>query len=162
MQAEHSAESVDPKYLLFRLGEELYGTPLLAVKEVIKMTAINPVPYMVSHFRGVINLRGQIVGIADLRLKFQIPTKPETSGLILVIETAQGLLGAVVDDIVSVENILPSSIDAEPCIQTKIPTEFFKGVAKLEKGLVNLIDISGCLSAEELRRVKKEAERASG
>jgi purine-binding chemotaxis protein CheW len=155
-QATNAEETTD-KFLLFNLGSELYGTPLLEVREVIKMSAIKPVPYMVPHFKGVINLRGQIVGIVDLRLKFQLKPDGEAKGMILVIDTADGIVGAIVDEISSVEPISKDHIDAHPLVETKVPSEFFLGVAKLERGLVNLIDIAGCLSSEELRKVKRLA-----
>lgn len=148
-------EDQSHKYLLFNLGKELYGTPLLAVREVIKMQGIKPVPYMVTHFKGVINLRGQIVGIVDLRLKFQMKAEAEAKGMILVIDTKDGIVGVIVDEICSVEPILKEQIEADPLVETKLPAEFFLGVAKLNRGLVNLVDIAGCLSGEELRRVKR-------
>lgn len=144
-------------YLLFRLQGELYATPLLKVREVIKMSTIKPVPYMVPHFRGVINLRGQIVGVVDLRTKLQMRSEHDSKGMVLITETPAGPIGAIVDEVEAVDEILPDQIDANPQVETKIPTSFFLGIARHEKGLVNLIDIAGCLSADELRRVKQGA-----
>jgi len=143
------------KYLLFNLDNEMYATPLLNVREVIKMAIIKPVPYMVGHFKGVINLRGQIVGVVDLRVKFQLTVPAEGKGMILIVDTTEGLIGAIVDEIDSVQKIAPGDVEREPRIETKISSEFMLGVAKLGKGLVNLVDIAACLSVDELRRIKK-------
>ena len=144
-------------YLLFNLGGELYGTSLLSIKEVIKLGPIKAVPYMAAHFKGVINLRGQIIGVIDLRAKFSVG-KATDKGLVLIVETPYGSLGAIIDDLVSVQKFEPQDIEASPMVESKIPMQFLKGIAKLKDRLVNIIDISGCLSAEDLRTVKK-AER---
>lgn len=144
-----------PSYLIFKLADELYGTSLLSVKEVIKMSPIKPVPYMVHYFRGVINLRGQIVGVVDLRSKFEMsPGKSDgipDQSKILIVETADALLGAIVDDLVAVEVIQEKEIDPDPAVETRIPVEFFKGIAKKDDRLINLIDIASCLSSAEMR-----------
>lgn len=157
----HEAEENQSKFILFNLNNELYGAPLLKIREVIKVGAIKPVPYMVNHFKGVINLRGQIVSVVDLRLKFNLPVDPNSNGLILVVETAHGLLGAIIDDLVSVQHFNPSEIETNPAIETKIPADFFAGVAKMQDRLVNLVDLSGCLSSEDLRVVKNVRKEAA-
>lgn len=138
-------------FILFSLGGELYGAPLLTTREVIKRGDVKPAPYMVAHFVGVINLRGQIIGVIDLRKKFDIQPKPEAQNLILIVESPNGLLGAVVDDLTSVEKLQKEDIDQEVSLQTKVPLEFFLGVAKIKNRLVNMIDIAGCLSNDEYR-----------
>jgi purine-binding chemotaxis protein CheW len=148
------AEDKTLSFILFSLGNELYGTPLLSTREVIKLRVIKPTPYMVPHFKGVINLRGQIISVVDLRVKFQIPIPTETTGLILIVEHSQGLLGAVVDDLTSVENIRKEDLDQNAAIETKIPLDFFLGVAKVRDRLVNIVDISGCLISEDMRLIK--------
>ncbi len=140
--------------ILFSLGGELYGTPLLSVREVIKLGETKPVPYMVQHFKGVINLRGQIVSVIDLRVKFGLAPTPGKNNMILIVETAEGLLGAIIDDLVSVEKIPKADIAPATGLETKVPLEFFSGIGKLEDRLVNLIDLAGCLSSEDLRLVK--------
>jgi purine-binding chemotaxis protein CheW len=144
-----------PSYLIFKLAEELYGTALLSVKEVIKMSPIKPVPYMVHYFKGVINLRGEIVGIVDLRSKFEMGSAKSDganeTGKILIIETPDALLGAIVDDLVAVEVIQEKDIDPDPAVETRIPIQFFKGIAKKDDRLISLIDISSCLSSTEMR-----------
>jgi len=141
-------------FLIFSLGGELYGTPLLSTREVIKIGEIKSTPYMVPHFKGVINLRGQIISVIDLRTKFEIQPDNETKGLILIVENQDSLLGAIVDDLVSVEKVQRQDLDQETEIETKIAADFFLGVAKLKDRLVNMVDIAGCLSSEDLRIFK--------
>lgn len=155
---EHAFETADEQsvsFLLFSLGSELYGTPLLSTREVIKSSDIKSIPYMVPHFKGVINLRGQIISVIDLRAKFNITPSANEKSLILVVEGTNGLLGAVVDDLVSVEKIKKEELDQTASIETKIPMDFFLGVAKAKHRLVNMVDISACLSSEDLRSIKQ-------
>src|SRR5688572_686498 len=100
LEAERlEAEREENKFLIFNLGTELYGSRLLEIKEVIKRPTIKPVPYMVRYFKGIINLRGQIVSVIDLREKFDIPTSCPEAGLILVVDTGEGHIGVIVDEI---------------------------------------------------------------
>lgn len=145
----------EKRWLLFSLGNEFYGSRLLDIKEVIKLCPIKNVPYMVNYFKGVINLRGQIVSIIDLREKFNLPISGNEVGLILIVETEHALIGAIVDELKCVTVLETKDIDRHPAIETKIPTQFFLGIGKFNNDLVNLIDISRCLSADEMRKVKK-------
>lgn len=143
-------------FIIFTLGDEVYGVAMTSTREVLKVKDIKATPYMVPYFRGVINLRGQIVSVIDLRLKFEIQAV-KNPGLILIVETKDGgLLGAIVDDLVSVEKIQQPEISQPTSLSTKVPVEFFLGVANIKERLVNIIDIAGCLSAEELRVTKQE------
>ena len=151
--SELDVSQQNTSYLLFQLASELYGVPLLSIREVIKAKDIKPVPYMVKHFLGVINLRGQIVSIIDLRIKFGLDTNVQKQPLVIVVQTKYGLLGVVIDDLVSVKKINDTEINRSPILETHIPLEFFLGVAQSDNRLVNLIDISGCISSEELRIV---------
>lgn len=152
---QHNDAQQDAKYLVFTLKGEQYGAPLVSIKEVIKHGDIKRVPYMADHFQGVINLRGQIVSIIDLRQKFGLSTGDDTKGLILIVECASGPLGAIIDDLVNVQELQPNEIEFNPALETRVPLNFFMGIGKVKDRLVNLVDLSKCLSAEELRIVKK-------
>lgn len=158
-EASHIDDN-DSKYLIYRLSEEQYASPLLSIKEVIKVPEIKPVPYMKDYFRGVINLRGQIVSVIDLRIKFNQGKSDFKEGLIIVVETENSLIGAVVDDIVSVARFEDSNVDRNPKLETRVPLEFFRGVAKHSENLINLIDISSCLGADEMRKIRQAAKAA--
>ena len=144
------------KYLLFMLGGEYYGVPLLTVKEVIRLRGVKQVPYMHRHFIGVINLRGQIVGVSDLRLRYGKPQcDPEESRVLIVKverDGVSGLLGAVVDDLYSVTELGKAEIDRPTNLEVSVASQYFIGVAKLPDRLVTLIDLAGSLSDEEFRQ----------
>lgn len=149
------------KYLIYRLGNELYGSSLTSIKEVIKLGDLKQVPFMNTYFKGVMNLRGQIIGVIDLRLKFGLSTnQDETTGLIIVVETQDGLIGAIVDELDTVIDIASTNIENNPVLDTKIPMEFFCGVAKANDRLINIIDISGTISSEDYRTIKSNKKAA--
>ncbi|MBF0363117.1 MAG: purine-binding chemotaxis protein CheW [Oligoflexia bacterium] len=144
------------KYLIYRLGGELYGSPLLSVKEVIKVVKIKPVPYTVPHYRGIISLRGNIIGVVDLRIKFGLaPQENKYGGNVLIVENDEMMIGALVDDVDSVMALNKDDVDLNPAIETKIDTKFFIGIAKVEDSLINLIDIAGTLSNEDLKVISR-------
>lgn len=153
--AEKAAEKVTASYLIFRLGGELFGTDLLNVLEVMKLPGIKPVPYMKPAFKGVLNLRGQIVSVIDLRQLYEMKVDQPDEGMILIIETAEAPIGAIVDDLVSVEMIHDDELDRQPVIETKVPSQFLQGIAKKNERLMTLIDISGCLASTEMRARQK-------
>jgi purine-binding chemotaxis protein CheW len=101
----------------------------------------------------VINLRGSIIGIVDLRQKFDI--KPQLPGLILTVEVDGETIGAVVDDVVTVVEIEDTRIQRNVRVETKIPLEFFKGVATVEDRLVNIVDVGGTINAEDLATIRR-------
>ena len=162
------------KFLLFQLGPELYGSKLLEIKEVIKLPTLKSVPYMVSYFKGVVNLRGQIISIIDLREKFKIPIISHTSAstntnsissdtefnheLVLIVETKDGHIGVIVDNISSVECIPPEDIECNPPIETQIPSKFLMGIGKHKDRLINLIYLSQCIASDEMRTIYKESK----
>jgi purine-binding chemotaxis protein CheW len=161
MEKTLSIEDLDlNRYLIFRLGEELYGSPLHSVREVLKLPTIKSVPYMKNHFKGVINLRGAIVSIIDLRQKFDI--KAQLPGLILTVESDGDTIGAIVDDVSTVTTIPEAEIERNVRVETKVPLQFFHGVAKVQGRLVNIIDIAGTLSSEELATIKRNLEQTRG
>ncbi len=133
------------KHLLFSLKGELYGTPLVSIREVLKLGPVKPVPYMSSHFSGIINLRGQIVSIIDLRVKFGLTNEAPPAGLVMVVETKSGVIGAVIDDLLCVKTIHPKDTELHPNLDTRIPIKFYVGVAKTSFGLVSLIDVASML-----------------
>ncbi|MBF0299344.1 MAG: purine-binding chemotaxis protein CheW [Oligoflexia bacterium] len=144
------------KYLIYRLGGELYGSPLLSIKEVIKVSRIKPVPYTVPHYRGIISLRGNIIGVVDLRIKFGLnPQENKYGGNVLIVENEDMMIGALVDDVDSVMALNRDDVDLSPAIETKIDTKFFIGIAKVNDSLINLIDIAGTLSNEDLRMISR-------
>lgn len=138
------------RYLLFYVGKDLYGVPLLDVKEVIEYQQPKPVPNMVSHFSGVINLRGAIVGVLDLRKKFSVPFDHSRTTPMLICETSQGLLAAVIDHVDSVSVISSECIDLKPPVQTKVKLDYLVGIARIAESLVCIIELKKLISDEVL------------
>lgn len=149
------------KHLVFRLANEYYATPLVSIREILRMQPIKPVPFMVEYFRGILNLRGLIVSIIDLRLKLQLPCPDAETGLLIVIDCEGGAIGTVVDDVVSVANFLPENIETKLALKTKIPADYFLGVGNFNNHMVYIIDIAGTLSIDDFATVRRVKESSA-
>lgn len=141
------------RYLLFRLGGELYGTPLLGIREVVEPQDPKPVPNTVPYFSGVINIRGQVVGVLDLRQRFQHACDKHSGMALMVFDTEAGPLGALVDRIEAVVPIPDTNIEKKPNVRTTVPLEFLIGIGNQEGKLVTLVDLNRILGREELRAI---------
>lgn len=141
------------RYLLFSLGGELYGTPILGVREVLEPQPVKPIPNAVKYFCGVINVRGEIVGVVDLRLRFGHPAVDTPTRAFVVFDSAVGPIGAVVDKVEMVASLGEEDIERNPRIETDVPSDFLIGVGKFEDRLVSLIDFNKALGAEDLSRL---------
>jgi purine-binding chemotaxis protein CheW len=152
------------KYLTFNLAGEEYGIGILKVKEIIGMMPITVVPQTPSYIKGVINLRGKVIPVVDLRLKFTIASADYTERTcIIVVETAASgrtiLMGIVVDSVSEVVNIKAADIEDTPAFGTRLNTEFILGMAKVGGGIKILLDIDRVLSIEEIKMVNTVAEK---
>ncbi|OFZ55311.1 MAG: hypothetical protein A2428_04155 [Bdellovibrionales bacterium RIFOXYC1_FULL_54_43] len=143
------------RYLNFSLGGEDYAMPLPAVKEVIAFPEITPVPYTPTHFLGIMNLRGQVISVIDLRLKFGIKADSTAETAVIICDLAQHSLGMVVSSINSVLALDESDISPKPEIHSSKNTDYILGVAKKDKKLVLLLDIGKALSVEEHAAISK-------
>lgn len=161
LQEAHSAKkkAVDEKrYLVFTLVNEQYAVPLLQVKEVLGLTDTTPVPYTPSHFRGIMNLRGQVISIIDLRLKFKMGKSdfgPETA--IIILDMAPLYLGVIVDSVDSVLGLTEEEISPSPDVETNVKTDYIEGVARKDKKLILLLNIEKTLNVEDLKALKVQA-----
>jgi purine-binding chemotaxis protein CheW len=148
------------KYLTFTLADEEYGIGILKVKEIIGMMAITSVPRTPEFVKGVINLRGKVIPVIDLRLKFGMDAIQYTDRTcIIVVEidandmTIQ--IGIVVDSVSEVLNIKEEEIEKTPSFGTSINTDYILGMAKIDSGVKILLDIDKVLSAEEITAIEK-------
>jgi purine-binding chemotaxis protein CheW len=146
-------DSDQHKYVVFQIGEELYGTHLLSVREVVEELPIKPLPNTIQAFRGVCNLRGQIVGVLDLAKLFNIQRAPTGRPLLMVFDAINGSLAATVDCIKEVSVILPSDVDDASGVVTGADRRFIKGIGKLRQRLVTLIDLKAALSQQQLYEI---------
>jgi purine-binding chemotaxis protein CheW len=143
------------KYLTFSLNEEEYGIGILKVKEIIGMMSITSVPRTPAFVKGVINLRGKVIPVVDLRLKFtmeSIPYTDRTCIIVVEIDTLSEtvLIGIVVDAVSEVLNINGHDIEETPAFGTSLDTEYILGMAKMEGGVKILLDIDKVLSTDEI------------
>ena len=143
------------QYLSFTLGGELFALDIAKVREVLDYTRITSVPRMPDFILGVINLRGSVVPVVDMRLKFDMAKGDNTVNTCIVIvevlmEGETIALGALVDAVQEVFNMEPSQIELPPRIGTKLKTEFIKGMGKKDDQFVIILDIDRIFSMEEL------------
>ncbi|MBC7386342.1 MAG: purine-binding chemotaxis protein CheW [Cryobacterium sp.] len=137
------------RYLGFSLGEEEYGIPLLKVREVIGMPEITPVPQSPKHFIGIMNLRGQVISIIDLRTKLAIPPKKGGETAVVICDIGGSYLGIVVDSVNQVYSPKSEEIADRPEIQNSKANQFITGVYRHNKSLVLLLDIARTLDMED-------------
>jgi purine-binding chemotaxis protein CheW len=150
------------KYLTFALSGEEYGISILKVKEIIGIMAITPVPQTPGYVKGVINLRGKVIPVIDLRLKFDMESIDYTERTcIIVVEISSGdrkiLMGIVVDSVSEVLNIKPGEIADTPTFGAKMDTGYILGMAKMGDGVKILLDIDRVLSNHEIEEVASAA-----
>ena len=150
------------KYLTFTLAEEEYGIGILKIKEIIRMMPITSVPQTPEFVKGVINLRGKVIPVIDLRLRFgmgKIDYTERTCIIVVEIEVQAGtvMIGIVVDSVSEVLNIKSDDIEDTPIFGTKLNTGYILGMAKMEGGVKILLDIDRVLSSEEVASLEKTA-----
>ncbi len=150
-----SASEKAGKYLTFSLANEEYGIGILKVKEIIGMMSITSVPQTPVFVKGVINLRGKVIPIMDLRLKFgmqEIEYTERTCIIVVEIERDNSfiLIGIIVDSVSEVLNIKNEEIEAAPTLGAKANTDYILGIAKMEGGVKVLLDIDRVLGQQEL------------
>jgi len=142
-QSKQVAAELAGKYLTFALGSEEYGLPVLKVREIIKVMDITQVPQVPGHVRGVINLRGKVIPVIDLRLKFGFPQQDYTERTcIIVVDVALSgvnvMMGIVVDSVSEVLNVASAEIDQAPEFGDQVTTDYVLGLAKV-KGTVKIL-----------------------
>ena len=150
------------KYLTFSLAGEEYGIAILKVKEIIGMMPVTPVPQTPSYVKGVINLRGKVIPVTDLRLKFGMAPIDYTERTCIIVMETEGeadviLLGIVVDAVSEVLNIKHDDIQETPNFGTALNTDFMLGMAKIENSVKILLDIDKVLSERDMAALEKAA-----
>jgi len=155
------------QYLTFKLGDEVYALDIGKVREVLDLTTITKVPRTPEFMRGVINLRGSVVPVVDLRLKFGMAMTERTVNTCIIItevtvDSDTTVLGALADSVQEVLELDPANIAPPPKIGTKLRTEFIRGMGKRDDRFIMILDIDRVFSTEELAMVQAgEAEAAS-
>ncbi len=135
------------KYLTFVLNKEEYGIEILKVREIIGLIDITPIPQAPRYIKGVINLRGKVIPVIDLRLKFGIAEKEYTEETCIIVLDVQGkLMGTVVDTVSEVLDIDGDQIEPTPDFGSKLDTEFILGMGKIGDKVKILLDIGKVFS----------------
>lgn len=147
------------QYLTFGLGEEEFALEIARVREVLDYTTITKVPRMPEFLRGVINLRGNVVPVVDLRLKLGMSAVQKTKDTCIVIveiqmDGEQMQLGGLTDSVQEVIDLDPGQIEPAPRIGTKLNTEFIRGMGKRDDRFLIILDIDRVLSSDELAVVQ--------
>ena len=161
-QAVKAMGDKEGKYLTFTLAEEEYGIGILKIKEIIGMLPITSVPQTPEFVKGVINLRGKVIPVMDLRLRFGMPSIDYSERTCIIVVEIGGqagtiLAGIVVDAVSEVLNIKGDDIEKTPTFGTKLNTDYILGMAKMEGGVKILLDIDQVLSTAELSLLSEAA-----
>jgi len=163
--AEVAATTEEEQLVVFELDRESYGVDIAAVNTIIRMQQITHVPRAPEFVEGVINLRGSIVPVIDLRKRFGLGAFEETkASRIVVVETAAGLVGMVVDAVTETLSLAGDAIEPPSSLVTTADSRYLRGVAKLDDRLIILLDLERILTESEsdaLAGVEAQARGAS-
>lgn len=144
------------KYLIFRLGGETYGISVLAVREIIRLCPITPVAHMPAHVRGVINLRGRVIPLIDLRTRFGLPAAPDHDRTCFIVTQVGAAAGGtrpyavVVDSVEEVAALADTDLVPTPDFGGAIDARFIVGMARTSTGVTTLIDIGTVAAADAI------------
>jgi purine-binding chemotaxis protein CheW len=151
------------QFLSFNLAEEVFAIDITKVREVLDFTSVTKVPQTPDFMRGVINLRGSVVPVVDMRLKFGMSETEQTvSTCIIIVEVALEeetmVIGALADSVREVFDLDNDQIEPAPTIGTHLNTEFLKGMGKKEDEFILILDIDKVFSSDEIKHVQESSE----
>jgi purine-binding chemotaxis protein CheW len=144
------------KYLTFAVGEEVYGVPVMAVREIIRLCPITPVAHMPTHVRGVINLRGRVIPLVDLRLRFGLPAALDHDRTCIIVAQVAAAAGGsrpyavVVDGVEEVIGFAADDIVPPPDFGGAVDIRFITGMARRAQGVTTLVDLDAVAQADRL------------
>lgn len=165
VETHHAAQSAPTQYLTFTLGGEMFAIGILCVKEIIEYTSLTDVPMMSECIRGVINLRGSVVTVMDLSVRFKRPMTPVTKRTCIIIveimeEGEPVVIGVVVDAVNAVLEIADSDIEPPPAFGARIRNDFIAGMGKISDKFVILLQIGQVFSGLQLEAPAELASEA--
>lgn len=150
------------RYLCFSLGTEKFAIPLLQVKEVIGDSQTTPIPQAPAYFKGILNLRGQIIPVIDLRSKMKISQGGKASETTVIILDFDALtIGVVVDSVDCVSMFEEKDLSEPPAAGTSVKLDLIKGVARGEKSLTLILDLKSILDIEDYKIIKNSTKQAA-
>jgi len=151
------------KYLTFNLQRESYGIDVLVVREIIRLTAITAVPQMPHYVKGVINLRGKIIPVIDLRVRFGFEDVKDTEHTCIIVvqvklpDGRKTQMGIIVDGVEEVVNLAAGDIEETPDFGAKIETDYILGMAKVKGVVKTLLNIDRVIGAETAEQIQTRA-----
>jgi len=156
------SKDVTHQFLTFALGQEEYGVEILKIQEIKGYSAITPLPNAPPYVKGVLNLRGTIVPIVDLRKKFGMPEETYTKFTVIVVVQVKGqVMGFIVDAVSDVLTVTGADIQPTPELHSEVDTTFINGLANASEKLVILLDIDKVLTAGEVAAAAQTAAEAA-
>lgn len=145
--------------VVFAIGKEFYGLPIDAVQEIVRVPEVTTVPDAPSFFEGVINLRGKIVPVVDLRARLRLPRAERTRSTRVLITGNEGrVIGLLVDAVSEVRKLPAGSVKEPPEMIAAVGIEYITGVVKADERLIVFLDIAKILSVEDMKKVVTTAE----
>ncbi len=153
------------QYMTFKMGNELFAICVNQVREVLEVTQITRIPAAPDYMRGVVNVRGQSTPVVDLRLKFGLPSAPDTVHtriivLELELDGEATVLGGVADSVHEVIEFQPESIDPPPRIAMRWRTDFIQGMGRRGDDFIIILDVNAVFSSDELAQVGEASTQA--
>jgi purine-binding chemotaxis protein CheW len=153
------------QYLTFKLGNEIFATDVAKVREVLDLTTITAIPRTPEFMAGVINLRGSVVPVVDLRLCFEMSKTESTRNTCIVVvevllDNESTIIGALADSVEEVIDLEPDQIQPAPRIGTQIRTDFIKGMGKRDTQFIMILDIDRVFSSDELAVVRGQESKS--
>ncbi len=140
------------QYVVFSINRKFFGIELFKIREVLSYRKITPLPRAGGFIQGVINLRGAVIPVFDLREKFNMPAAAEYTQfhVIIVVEISGRIMGVIVDDVSDVVEISPEEFQTTGNLPSNVHREYLKGVGKKDDKMIILLDMDNLLSSEEL------------
>jgi purine-binding chemotaxis protein CheW len=156
-------ERLEGKYLTFKLGDEEYGLEILKVQEIIRMQKVTKVPRAPEFVRGVINLRGKVIPVIELRKKFSMEEQEDTERTCIIVvrierDGAPIIMGIIIDEVKEVLDIDAANIEETPGFGASVDTEFIMGMGKLGDNVKMLLDIEKVLSGKDMQMLNDVAK----
>ena len=159
MQLEDSGDL--DRFIEFSLGQEDYAIPLLMVREVISIPETTPIPKAPKHFIGLMNLRGQVISIVDLRNKLTIkPNEEPVDNAVIIVDFKGMNIGIIVDSINKVLAFASNEVQEMPELQSQVRSDYILGIYKKDDGLTVLLDIAKCLDVKDYNVLKSVSKAA--
>lgn len=159
LEKELQGEAVDEstQYVTFVIGNETYGVEVLRVHEIIGMTKITHVPNSMVFMKGIINLRGNVVPVVDMRMKFKMSEREyDELTVILIVEVKKRLIGMIVDTVSDVVGIAKKKIQDTPHFSSDIERDYIKGVGNRDDEMIIMLDVDMILTSEELEKLEQD------